>query len=387
MAQPESGFLAGPPTGVARFLPVGAAVVAGDPEDTLEHLMSAVALGFGAQMAYVALTDGNRLVLLTHRGMPQSVAARGEMPAHGSVLEKATDAGEALFIDDLRRLPDLADSAELTELGAVGLAVIPLRLPDGEVVGALCLGTTRAYAWSDGERTILNELAAAATLIVRHRDAIHASGALRAQVAGLGTSVRALTEQVRRLSALVENHEDPRVRTFAALATGRVKDVERRLADTELAARSASERTAEATAVTDVSALITRSLGRALGADGDAATVRGGEAPVMARADPIELERALTALLISVRQFATGTERIQVRVLEGKSHIQVEVTDRGRGIPASEVARLLSSFDVAGSASAASLQLVNGTVYASRGVAVAESSTDGTVFRITLPRA
>jgi signal transduction histidine kinase len=91
--------------------------------------------------------------------------------------------------------------------------------------------------------------------------------------------------------------------------------------------------------------------------------------------------------LISVRQFATGTERIQVRVLEGKSHIQVEVTDRGRGIPASEVARLLSSFDVAGSASAASLQLVNGTVYASRGVAVAESSTDGTVFRITLPRA
>ena len=141
------------------------------------------------------------------------------------------------------------------------------------------------------------------------------------------------------------------------------------------------------TATTDISALITRSLDRALGADAGGATVRAGDEPVMARADPLELERALTALLISVRQFATGTDQIQVRVLESEARIHIEVIDEGQGIPASEVARLLASFELDGSAPAASLQLVNGVVYASRGVAVARSSAQGTVFRITLPRA
>jgi hypothetical protein len=383
----EPRFPSGSSTGVARFMPIGAVALVGDPEDTLGHLMSAMAAGFEAPMVYVAVMDRNRLVLLAHQGLPEQIAARGELPADGSAMKQALAEENSLFIEDVRKAHGLETCVEHAHLGGVALAIIPLYLPVGEVVGGICLVKTRPYSWTDDERTILSDLAAAATLIVRHRDAIHASGALRAQVGALAVPVRALTEQVRRLSTLVENDEDPRVRTFAALATSRVKQVERILSDTETAARSAGERTTQVTASADISALITRSLRRALGPEAGGAAVRAGVQPVMARADPVELERALTALLFSVRQFAAGTDQIHVRVRESAVSVHVEVMDLGQGIPASEIARLLASFDLDGSPAAASLHLVDGTIFAARGVVAARSSTEGTVFRITLPRA
>jgi signal transduction histidine kinase len=345
-----------------------------------------MAKGFGTPLAYVALVDGDRLVLLAHQGLPEVVAGRMEVLMRRSAVPSALQSAEPTLIDDLGAIPDLSECVERIGFGASAFMIAPLALPDGEVIGALCAGRPDQHVWDDEDRAILTDLAAAATLILRHRDMIHAIGALMSGVSQLVTPVRALTEQVRRLNGLVANNDDPRVRTIAALAGARVREVEELLHAAETMARTARTRVAAEPVTTDVFAIVRRSLDRALGAEAETADVRGAETPVTARCDPLELERSLTALLVSVRQFAAGSEDMQLRLLEGATKVRIAIRDQGHGIPASELARLLASFELVGSETAASFQTAHGVVTAERGYVRATSSPDGTSFEITLPK-
>jgi signal transduction histidine kinase len=336
---------------------------------------------------YVALADGDRFVLLAHHGLPKNVAARGELPAGSSLLVRSLEEREPTLIDDLAAHDDLRHIVERSELGLRALVIVPLSLTDGEVIGAMCAGQRESHAWTSEDAAIFKDLGSAATLILRHRDAIHASGAVSAGIGKLSLRGRALTEQVRRLNALVSDDDDPRVRTFAALAAARVHEVEGTLRDLEAMTGTNALPEAPGSVTTDLSAVVYRSVGQALGVEADGADVRVDVEAATARCDPLEIERSLTTLLISLRGFAAGTDGINVRVFESGSNVHIDIVDLGQGIPAAEVARLVANFKPSARAPVSSLQLVDGAVLADSGTITAESSWRGTSFHITLPSA
>ena len=374
------------PKGAARFRPTDATSFAGDPEDTLTHLASALKQALNVSIAYVALPEEGRLVLIGHLGEPGGATGWREMPMERSVCAAALAVRETVMVDDLSVDGLFTPSAELEEVGAVAFAAVPLGMPDGEMVGALCVGQAKKRAWSRRDRAVLTHMAAAAALILRHRSTIHAAATLAQSVAGLDGPLKALTDQVRRLTTMVAEHDDPRVRRTAALAGNRVQEVERLMHAAHAAARRTVKRSAETNV--ELTGLVRRSVSSAANVSGSEQFRFDPKTPaLMVRGDPLELEHSLTALLLTVAEYAAGTNEIHLRLIERKLAVLLDIIDLGLGVPAAELVRMLSRFRVGAESTAGTLHLVGGVVFADRGIVRARSSARGTAFRITLPHA
>jgi signal transduction histidine kinase len=374
--------------GVSRFRPTDATSVAGDPQDTLTHLASALAESLDVPIAYVALREARRLVLSGLIGQSGKAPEWREMALEGSACGTAVAAGEAVMVSDLSTDPTYAASAELELLGAVSFAAFPLALQSGETIGALCAGRLSGGEWTSRDRAVMTHLAAAATLVLRHRSAINAAAALADAVGNMEAPLQRLTDQVRRLTTLVADHDDPRVRTIAALADSRVREVDELMRVARAAARPALGHPTEGQVATDLVELVRRSAASATSVSASEVFRFDTELKqVMVRCDPLELEQSLTTLLLTMAQYAAGTAEIHLRLREGVGTIRIDVIDLGLGVPAAELARMVSRVQIPSSSTSGMVRLVGGVVFADRGGVRARSSARGTAFRIPLPRA
>ena len=107
--------------------------------------------------------------------------------------------------------------------------------------------------------------------------------------------------------------------------------------------------------------------------------------------DTKKLERVLSNLLLNACEATSGEDRrIEIEVAEVREGIQIRVADNGRGIPESIRDRLFEPFVSSGKENGTGLGLtvVQKIVQDHGGdVMVEETSTAGTVFRLTLPLA
>jgi two-component system sensor histidine kinase KdpD len=113
----------------------------------------------------------------------------------------------------------------------------------------------------------------------------------------------------------------------------------------------------------------------------------------MAAADPVLLEQVLFNLLDNAAKYSGDGSSITVAAHVAESHICLQITDEGRGIPPADVERIFDKFyrvhlaDAQRAGTGLGLSIARGFVEAMGGTLVAANRTDkqGAVFTVKLP--
>lgn len=113
----------------------------------------------GVPVAVISLLEEDRQVFAAHKGLPDAWAERGETPLTHSFCQYVVKEEEFLRVSDARQHPDLKDNMAIDDLGVIAYLGVPLRLPDGTVVGALAAIDGVPRDWTDQELDLLSSVA------------------------------------------------------------------------------------------------------------------------------------------------------------------------------------------------------------------------------------
>ncbi|EHM02195.1 PAS domain S-box protein [Acetobacteraceae bacterium AT-5844] len=153
------------------------------PEERFDRLTRLARRLVRAPVALVTLLDDDRQFFLSAQGLPEPLAQLRETPLSYSFCRTVVETGLPLAVADAREDPCLRENPAIEELGVVAYLAMPLALPDGCVVGALCVIDWAPRQWSEEDRQALADLAGAVmtelAMSLRLRDLDAANAALR----------------------------------------------------------------------------------------------------------------------------------------------------------------------------------------------------------------
>lgn len=148
------------------------ALVDTPPEPEFDRLTELTARVASAPVSLVALVDADRSYFKSARGLPATPPGR-TVPLSHSLCQHVVGSGEPLVVDDARSHPLVRENGGVTDMGVGAYLGVPVRDPDGQVLGSLCAIDTEARSWTEDERTSIESLAAS----------VEGEIALRAQLA------------------------------------------------------------------------------------------------------------------------------------------------------------------------------------------------------------
>jgi signal transduction histidine kinase len=172
------------------------------PEVAFDRVTKLLRRVLGVPVALVSLVDQDRQFFKSAAGLPEPWASHRETPLSHSFCQHVVASRTALAVEDARSHPLVRDSHAIRDLGAVAYLGMPLALPDGHVIGALCAIDTVPRSWTAAEVETLCDLAA---VIMDEIALRQLNGDLAARVdQGVAEREAALTERskARRLEAL-----------------------------------------------------------------------------------------------------------------------------------------------------------------------------------------
>ena len=126
--------------------------------EPLDRVTRLAADAVGAPVSSISLIDAEREYFVSTHGLPVSPPRLRHCPVQRSICQFTVGRGLPLAVSDLREVPEVPPIS----LGGVELVAylgVPIRLRDGNVVGALCVVDTEPRAWTEPEVTVLGELA------------------------------------------------------------------------------------------------------------------------------------------------------------------------------------------------------------------------------------
>ena len=115
----------------------------------------------GVPVALVSLLDVNRQFFLSAQGLPEPWASLRETPLSHSFCRSVVETRSPLSVSDAREDARVRGNAAVGDLGVVAYLGVPLALPDGCVVGALCAVDREPRAWTTEDEHVLADLAGA----------------------------------------------------------------------------------------------------------------------------------------------------------------------------------------------------------------------------------
>jgi PAS domain S-box-containing protein len=126
----------------------------------LDRMTRLVSRTLEAPVALITLVDADRQYFASAVGLPEPWATRRQTPLTHSFCQHVVTTGEPLTIEDARQDARVCDNLAIPDLGVVAYAGVPLTLPDGPVLGALCAIDRSPRSWSGRDASTLEDLAA-----------------------------------------------------------------------------------------------------------------------------------------------------------------------------------------------------------------------------------
>ena len=113
------------------------------------------------QVALISIVeeDKDRQFFTSQQGLPQPWAARRETPLTHSFCQYVKSSGRPLVVQDARCNPVLCDNPAVKDLKVVAYLGVPIRLPDGSTLGALCVIDESPRQWTNEDIGLLIDLA------------------------------------------------------------------------------------------------------------------------------------------------------------------------------------------------------------------------------------
>ena len=141
-------------------------------EPAFDRLTRLTAHVLGTPMAIISLVGAEHVYFKSSYGLPEPLAARRQVPLSHSFCQLLVAPRAPLSVPDTRLHAMLHADTAICELGIVAYAGVPLVMPDGHILGALCALDYHPHPWSSSEIGLLHDIAAAVVAEIQLRRAI-----------------------------------------------------------------------------------------------------------------------------------------------------------------------------------------------------------------------
>lgn len=185
-----------------------------EPFDRLTRLVSRV---LGVPVSLVSLVDSDRQFFKSQVGLAEPWASERQTPLSHSFCQHVVTRQAPLVVGDARADPLVCDNLAIPDLGVAAYLGVPLRTPEGHVLGSLCAIDTVPREWSESDLLTLQDVAHAAMGEVALRAEIARRAASEEQLALLG---RELTHRIKNVFSVTGS-----LLALSAQAAGSVEEV------------------------------------------------------------------------------------------------------------------------------------------------------------------
>jgi len=138
-------------------------------EPAFDRLIRLTACVLDTPMAIFSLVGAEHVFFKSSYGLPEPLATHRQAPLSHSFCQLVVAAGAPLIVPDTRPHAQLQDDTAIRELGIVAYAGVPLIMPDGHTLGALCALDRQPRAWSSHDIGVLHDTAAAVVTEIQLR--------------------------------------------------------------------------------------------------------------------------------------------------------------------------------------------------------------------------
>ncbi len=128
--------------------------------EALERISRLVVRLLQVDTALVNIVDDERQTTIAGTSENPSFPVRGTTPLSNSFCQHVVRDGEPFVVTDSREDARLNGNLGVTEDHVIAYLGVPLRSPDGHVLGALCAIDDHPRTWSDADRAALGDLGA-----------------------------------------------------------------------------------------------------------------------------------------------------------------------------------------------------------------------------------
>lgn len=149
------------------------------PDEAFDRLAHLAAELLQTPYAFVTAVDDRRSWYKSFVGAPPG--AQHWVSVERSFCQYVIGSESECLFAEAREHPLTRDNPSVDEMGVVAWAGFPVRAPDGEILGTLCVADTKPRQWTDRDRTILETLAGTASTEVALRAALDEEQAQRAR--------------------------------------------------------------------------------------------------------------------------------------------------------------------------------------------------------------
>ena len=169
-----------------------------DPEEAFDRAVRLATNALGAPISLLALVDSERQFFKAQIGLSGAAAEDRQTPLTHSFCQHVVLRDEPLVIEDAREHPMVRDNLAIRDLDVVAYLGVPVRAPDGHVLGSLCAIEPVPRAWTEAEVATLRDIAGG----------VESEIALRAGARERTWTREALENERARLSHVLESTSD-----------------------------------------------------------------------------------------------------------------------------------------------------------------------------------
>lgn len=131
------------------------------PEDSFDRYTRIAAAMLHSEVALVSFVDRDRQFFKSQVGLPAPYDGIRETPLSHSFCKLVVQSGEPLIVEDARTDQRVCDNLAIRDLGVISYLGVPVKSPDGFLLGSLCAINTQPREWSPAEQSLLADLARA----------------------------------------------------------------------------------------------------------------------------------------------------------------------------------------------------------------------------------
>ncbi len=136
-------------------------------EESFDRITAVAAQELRAPVSLISLVDTHRQFFKSVHGLPAPWSDARDTPLSHSFCQHVVRDDAVLVIEDAAAHPRVRDNLAVRDLGVASYLGVPVRTPDGEPLGALCVADVEPRAWTRQDLAVLDELAAAVTPLLR----------------------------------------------------------------------------------------------------------------------------------------------------------------------------------------------------------------------------
>jgi hypothetical protein len=299
-----------------------------------------------APVCLVSLVDADRQFFAAAHGLDAPWSERRQTPLSHSFCQHVVNERAALVVDDARNDERVCDNLAVDELNVAAYAGVPLRDPDGNVLGSFCVIDDRPREWTEGDLKLLRFLADAVAEEIELARRTWLAEKAEADLAEINQEITAAHQRAAEQNAAVMHDlrtplqvvstavaavaEHPAVRGSETLAKT-VDMLQRNVAQALKLVRTRGQRPAgddlfRPVEVSELVGCVCEDL-----ATGQPVDVELSLEPATVLADPTMIRRAVQNLFTNALRFAA--QRIDVVVARHDDRVRIAVEDDGDGLP------------------------------------------------------